>query len=922
MANEFKVKKGLIVTGSGSTIFDVQGSQGQLFSVTDSLTGELFSVNDISGIPVMTVSSDDTINMGTYGDEAIRITGNSVSMGDSYIKRIETLDGKVKSSQQLLGEVTNVYSESVFVPEQKTVYNIPNTFGILFMPGMGYYMNFSQCDNVMVTSDEFLTITSPNGVESGTLTIDSNYGASPCNIWLVDDTNFYNFYTSSNWSNYAYATTYSKVIPSGNQTINFLEIDKPAINLGSGDTISVDGKTGLFAVTPFVDNDSGRFSLLRDSSYSTSFIDFTFEGWFEEGLVNTSGSVLTINFTYYGTVFYIDKVMNYWSAGQNSGNLTGIDFSTKIHIAATVSAISSVEAQVNLYINGVLLGSGVFYDYWGVGLPNMFGNPSYNIEPLFVSAKIHNVRIQPGIVYNANFTPPETLERSGATLFLFNGLINPITLSNIIWYNGIPINAESYTNKSIIQDSVQPIAFVNYSVFNGGITYPYVTESTYSPSSIGVPYTGLTNTYITPSLATYSVGDVIRYTPRDIKIVFESEDGLNSKTISFNTKTNIMNYEGIVTSLNYDSVKSNYVTIGSQIDSLLDNVILVGKGSTVNGNGVFIGNNVMSSGSGNVLVGTGTGTVGGSSVIVGALAYGGGVFSTSIGNASYANAYGVSIGGQSSSSSQYGVSLGYNAKNYSGSGVAIGPNQTVNSFYAGILIGSNSTSSNQSFAIGIGDGLNLNGSHTIGIGRANSTGGAYSLCISPYSSLANFESSQAFGPAYASANSSYLYAHKTNADFQFANQIVRFSYYISNQNFTGKRYISKTNEVSTSLQTSINYSVQGQSLLRGYTNSGVNGLMGVGVATIMIKASGTGLPNDWKIVEIRFLLRSLSTNSDYNFTIISTTTLASGTGSNHGFWTPSLEYSSNSLVFAIDKSTNNTFIGAVAHIEVRALNIS
>ena len=48
--NEFIVRKGLIVNGSGSTVLDIQGSQGQLFSVTDDLTGTLFSVNGIIGV--------------------------------------------------------------------------------------------------------------------------------------------------------------------------------------------------------------------------------------------------------------------------------------------------------------------------------------------------------------------------------------------------------------------------------------------------------------------------------------------------------------------------------------------------------------------------------------------------------------------------------------------------------------------------------------------------------------------------------------------------------------------------------------------------------------------------------------------------------------------------------------------------------
>jgi hypothetical protein len=37
-----------------------------LFSVTDSLTGSLFSVNDISGLPVIEVFSDSTTIIGNY----------------------------------------------------------------------------------------------------------------------------------------------------------------------------------------------------------------------------------------------------------------------------------------------------------------------------------------------------------------------------------------------------------------------------------------------------------------------------------------------------------------------------------------------------------------------------------------------------------------------------------------------------------------------------------------------------------------------------------------------------------------------------------------------------------------------------------------------------------------------------------------
>jgi hypothetical protein len=80
----------LVVTGSveiyksGSTVFDIQGSQGQLFSVTDSLSGSLFSVNDISGIPILEVFSDDTVKIGTFNNEAIIVDGDYAYITGSY----------------------------------------------------------------------------------------------------------------------------------------------------------------------------------------------------------------------------------------------------------------------------------------------------------------------------------------------------------------------------------------------------------------------------------------------------------------------------------------------------------------------------------------------------------------------------------------------------------------------------------------------------------------------------------------------------------------------------------------------------------------------------------------------------------------------------------------------------------------------
>ena len=87
MANEFKVRKGLIVEGSGSAVLDIQGSQGQLFSITDDLTGDIFSVSDISGVPILNVNAGGTTTIdGAVSSSAdgIRSEGDIRSATNVY----------------------------------------------------------------------------------------------------------------------------------------------------------------------------------------------------------------------------------------------------------------------------------------------------------------------------------------------------------------------------------------------------------------------------------------------------------------------------------------------------------------------------------------------------------------------------------------------------------------------------------------------------------------------------------------------------------------------------------------------------------------------------------------------------------------------------------------------------------------------
>ena len=104
-----------IGTSTPSAKLDVQGSLGQLFSVTDDLSGEIFAVADISGVPIMSINSsgvsyfDNKVGIGTStpsrGDLVVKGDFQTIASGNGQLAIISKISGSNPSAADVGGQM-------------------------------------------------------------------------------------------------------------------------------------------------------------------------------------------------------------------------------------------------------------------------------------------------------------------------------------------------------------------------------------------------------------------------------------------------------------------------------------------------------------------------------------------------------------------------------------------------------------------------------------------------------------------------------------------------------------------------------------------------------------------------------------------------------------------------------------------------
>lgn len=172
----------LQVEPSGSIAF--YGNSGSLFGIVDNLSGSLMSVNDISGLPVLEVFSDDRVVMGTYNRNTLVVTGSEVYVNGSFRNRllINSQSSNYTLSLQDEGEMVLMTSGGA------NIVTIPSSSTVNFPTGAQIMITQAGAGQTRITSASTgVTLRSANSA----LRISAQYGAA--NIIKTDVNTWYIF---------------------------------------------------------------------------------------------------------------------------------------------------------------------------------------------------------------------------------------------------------------------------------------------------------------------------------------------------------------------------------------------------------------------------------------------------------------------------------------------------------------------------------------------------------------------------------------------------------------------------------------------------------------------------------------------------------------------------------------------------------
>ena len=318
---------------SGATVFSIDGTQGRLFSITDELSGSLFAVSDISGIPSFEVFSDDTVKIGTYNSESIVVSGSELKLSHLSTQGSETdvltINGSnvVGTRQLSSGAFASAYSLPLATSSTrggvKIGYSENGKNYPVELSSEKMYVNVPWSDtNTQLSNSDVIGVFSAG--ENITISEAGEISATDTNT----DTNTVTSIRRDNTG--TYRTGNINLVGGSNVTIT--ESPNGTFTFASTDT-NTDTNTQNTYSTSVVSSSGIKLRLTGAGHNGATTDDVKFAGSGATSVSRTDASTITISSTDTNTQLSNEEVIGVFSAGENitisdSGEISAADTDT------------------------------------------------------------------------------------------------------------------------------------------------------------------------------------------------------------------------------------------------------------------------------------------------------------------------------------------------------------------------------------------------------------------------------------------------------------------------------------------------------------------------------------------------------------------------------------------------------------------
>jgi hypothetical protein len=247
--------------------FSVDGSNGRLFSVSDALTGIIFSVNDASGLPVIEVESNltDKITIGAYGSNALVVNDTKVGIGTATPNEKLTVVGVISSTNIVYasGGNSNLWNSAYATVNSisangATTYTTVNAnsanwssvYSTVCATSANYILDGGNTKgaNILIgTNDNFNLNLETGGTTKMTVTSSGNVGIGT----TAPSTSLHIYSGSSEFARFQRGT------PSGTGSIGIYQQDSNRLILGYNSDVGGGQATGGIASAGVIRGDAG-----------------------------------------------------------------------------------------------------------------------------------------------------------------------------------------------------------------------------------------------------------------------------------------------------------------------------------------------------------------------------------------------------------------------------------------------------------------------------------------------------------------------------------------------------------------------------------------------------------------------------------------------------------------------------------------